>query len=77
MASDFQSTVVVDGFFVAGQIVAAAKDCVPEFAERRIHLLALPRSKGVIAGYFVLGGLRIVTGGGGRGILRRGGLAVG
>ena len=70
MASSFQSTAVVDGFLVAGQTVAAAENCVPEFADRRIHLLALPRTKGVIAGSFMLGGLRVVTGGGGRGILR-------
>ena len=75
MASEFQVTAVVNGFLVAGQIVAAAEDGVPEdgypeFADRRIHLLALPRTRGVVAGYFVLGGLRVVTGGDGRGILR-------
>ena len=66
MASDFHFRAVMDGLLGSGQILAAAEDCVPGFADRRIHLLAHVGTRGVVAGYIVLGGLRVVTGGGGR-----------
>ena len=70
MASDFLFAVVVDGVLVSGQVVAAAEDCIAWFASRRVHFFALVRTRGVVAGYIVLGGLWIVAGGGGRGIIR-------
>lgn len=67
MTSDFLFAVVVDGVFVSGQVVAAAEDCIAWFASRRVRLLAFVGTRGVVAGYVVLGSLRVVAGGGGGG----------
>lgn len=70
MASDLLFAVVVDGVLMPGQVIAAAEDCITWFASRRIHLLALVGTRGVIAGHVVLSRLRVVAGGGGRRIIR-------
>ena len=67
MTPDFLFAAIVDSIFVSGQVVAAAEDCVAWFASRRVCLLALVGTRGVVAGYVVLSGLWVVAGGGGGG----------
>jgi hypothetical protein len=70
MASDFLFAVAVDGVIMSGQVIAAAEDCITWFVGRRIILRALVGTRGVVAGHVVLSRLRVVAGGGGRGVLR-------